>query len=209
MTDDGAERRLRRKLEKNDGKRENEIKKNNVKEIVLRTFLSQLPRLQLVSRLLEDAPSWPHDCCTRLFPRPSCKFGRFGEEAVARMDGINVVLLDEGDQVRNIHVRGGAGQFNCSRGVTHVRSVIAGIDGEGGNGELSGGGDDAGCDLAAVGEWMLEIRQGTSSWDSAHRLQTRRRLIGRGVGLAILGNSWKLRCSNNLSQNYTELYFSR
>lgn len=68
-------------------------------QLTRRTFFSQPPRFQLVASLLEDLPARPNDYSPCFFPRSSCKFGRLGEEAVARMHRVNSMISDQLNEV--------------------------------------------------------------------------------------------------------------
>src|SRR5205807_1684455 len=84
-----------------------------------------------------------------------------GEEAVAGVDGVDVVLLGEGDDAGDVEVGadGFAGLADAVRfvGLEAVQgeAVLVGVEGDGADAELVGGAENTDGDLAAVGDEEL------------------------------------------------------
>ena len=82
--------------------------------------------------------------------------GVFGEEAVAGVDGVAVVLAGALDDLGDVEVGGGADSVerDLEVGVLDVLGgcVVVGVDGGGGDLEFGGGAEDADGDFAAVGD---------------------------------------------------------
>jgi len=83
--------------------------------------------------------------------------GVFGEEPIAGVDEIDVVLFGEGDDTWDIEVSGD-GAFALADEVGFIgleavqaETVFLGVDGDGSKAEFGGGAEDPDRDLAAVG----------------------------------------------------------
>src|SRR5262249_777693 len=92
------------------------------------------------------------------------KGGIFGEEAVSRMDGVDVVLAGEGDDALNVEVR--PNRFaRLADPVGFVRleavqreAILVRIDGDGPNAQFVRGTEHADGDLAPIGNQQFADR---------------------------------------------------
>lgn len=87
--------------------------------------------LQLIARALEHLPPGADNQTIRLRPHPVAELGTLTEKAVAGMDGIYAVLLDQGDEIVDVHVRRRRRGFDGLMGPAQadVRAVVVRVDG--------------------------------------------------------------------------------
>jgi hypothetical protein len=74
----------------------NALARHSMVATVLTSF-SQFSSLQLIPRLAQNAPARTHNDSISFLPRAFCEYIGLGEEAVAGVDGVDVVSIDEFD----------------------------------------------------------------------------------------------------------------
>ena len=112
------------------------------------TFLRQHPRSQLIARPPQDLSARSHELHACSGQRGG-EIGALGQEAVARVHGVDVVFPRQVDEQSDVRVGGGRGQAQGVGRVVGVGEVGVGVGGEGFEVKFAGGGEDAGCYFAS------------------------------------------------------------
>ena len=163
-------------------------------------LLCECARLGLVTEALDHLGGRPHEGDPSLLTQLH-KLGRFGEEAVARMDRVDIVLDGNVDDALGVEVGADgalarADQEGFVRLVTVQRAeILLAVDGHRLQVELRGSAADADGDLAAVGgEELLDGAEASLGWDhptpqqpvpgDAHRTERERARGGSRVSLS-------------------------